>query len=229
VFFYRQSDIPEIPELTWLLTCVTPKGLMNRAHAYKAAADANQEAGEDIDAGVTMGLFSYPILMAADILMFNAHQVPVGRDQVQHSRWRATSPRASTTCSATGASTSCCRKSWSTSRWRRCRAWTAARCPRATTTRFRCSRAAPAACRRLARRHRLKLPGEPKDPDSAHLVTLYEAFANAPEREQFRADLRPASAGARPSSASTSGSSRHRTDALALRATDRAPARIEER
>jgi tryptophanyl-tRNA synthetase len=82
--FYRQSDIIEIPELTWLLTCVASKGLMNRAHAYKAAADANLAAGEDADAGVTMGLFSYPILMAADILMFNAHRVPVGRDQIQH-------------------------------------------------------------------------------------------------------------------------------------------------
>ncbi|MFW5927297.1 MAG: tryptophan--tRNA ligase [Wenzhouxiangella sp.] len=82
--FYRQSDIPEIPELTWLLSCVTAKGLMNRAHAYKAAVDANQEEGEDPDYGITMGLFSYPVLMAADILMFNAHRVPVGRDQVQH-------------------------------------------------------------------------------------------------------------------------------------------------
>ena len=84
VTLYRQSDIPEIPELTWLLTCVTAKGQMNRAHAYKAAADANLAAGEDVDAGITMGLFSYPILMAADILMFNAHQIPVGRDQIQH-------------------------------------------------------------------------------------------------------------------------------------------------
>ena len=82
--FYRQSDIVEIPELTWLLTCVASKGQMNRAHAYKAAADANVAAGDDVDAGITMGLFSYPILMAADILMFNAHRVPVGRDQVQH-------------------------------------------------------------------------------------------------------------------------------------------------
>jgi tryptophanyl-tRNA synthetase len=84
VFFYRQSDIPEIPELSWMLTCVTGKGLMNRAHAYKASVDANRDKGEEDDDGVTMGLFSYPILMAADILMFNAHKVPVGRDQVQH-------------------------------------------------------------------------------------------------------------------------------------------------
>ena len=84
VSFYRQSDIPEIPELTWLLTCVTGKGMLNRAHAYKASVDKNNAAGEEPDAGVTAGLFMYPVLMAADILLFNAHQVPVGRDQIQH-------------------------------------------------------------------------------------------------------------------------------------------------
>ncbi|MFC4726775.1 tryptophan--tRNA ligase [Coralloluteibacterium thermophilus] len=84
VTFYRQSDIPEIPELTWYLTCVAAKGLLNRAHAYKAAVDRNEEAGEDPDAGVTAGLYMYPVLMAADILAFNAHSVPVGRDQIQH-------------------------------------------------------------------------------------------------------------------------------------------------
>jgi len=82
--FYRQSDIPQIPELMWLLNCMAAKGLMNRAHAYKAAVQDNETAGEDADFGVTMGLFSYPVLMAADILMFNAHQIPVGRDQIQH-------------------------------------------------------------------------------------------------------------------------------------------------
>jgi len=84
VTFYRQSDIAEIPELTWLLTCVTGKGVLNRAHAYKAARDKNHEAGRDSDEDVTAGLFMYPVLMAADILMFNAHKVPVGRDQIQH-------------------------------------------------------------------------------------------------------------------------------------------------
>jgi len=82
--FYRQSDIPEILELTWILTCSTAKGLMNRAHAYKAAVQENLDAGEDPDYAITMGLFSYPVLMAADILMFNSNQVPVGKDQVQH-------------------------------------------------------------------------------------------------------------------------------------------------
>jgi tryptophanyl-tRNA synthetase len=83
--FYRQSDIPEIPELCWMLSCVTAKGLMNRAHAYKAAvAENEEEAGNDPDKGVSMGLFGYPVLMAADMLMFNANKVPVGKDQIQH-------------------------------------------------------------------------------------------------------------------------------------------------
>ena len=84
VWFYRQSDIPEVTELTWLLTCVAGKGLLNRAHAYKAAVDRNRAANEDDDAGVSAGLFMYPVLMAADILLFKAHSVPVGRDQIQH-------------------------------------------------------------------------------------------------------------------------------------------------
>ena len=80
-FFYRQSDVPEILELSWVLNCVTAKGLMNRSHAYKAATTLNKD---DEDKGITMGLFSYPILMAADILMFNATHVPVGADKIQH-------------------------------------------------------------------------------------------------------------------------------------------------
>ncbi|NVO06693.1 MAG: tryptophan--tRNA ligase [Rhodoferax sp.] len=84
VVFYRQSDVPEIPELTWFLTCVTGKGVLNRAHAYKASVDKNTAAGVDPDSDVTAGLFMYPVLMGADILMFNAHHVPVGRDQIQH-------------------------------------------------------------------------------------------------------------------------------------------------
>jgi len=82
--FYRQSDIPEIPELTWILTCMTSKGLMNRAHAYKAAVADNESENNDLDKDITMGLFCYPVLMAADILMFNASKVPVGKDQIQH-------------------------------------------------------------------------------------------------------------------------------------------------
>lgn len=82
--FYRQSDVPEIPELTWILSCVCAKGLMNRAHAYKARVQENEAVGEEPDHEVSMGLFNYPVLMSADILLFNAHDVPVGKDQVQH-------------------------------------------------------------------------------------------------------------------------------------------------
>ncbi|WP_211749061.1 tryptophan--tRNA ligase [Paenibacillus sp. Marseille-Q4541] len=84
VTFYRQSDIPDVFELAWILSCVTSKGLMNRAHAYKAIVDRNDESGLDKDTGVNMGLFTYPILMAADILLFQSNQVPVGKDQIQH-------------------------------------------------------------------------------------------------------------------------------------------------
>jgi len=84
-FFYRQSDIPEITELAWILSCVTEKGLLNRAHAYKAAVDQNKESGKkDYEEGISLGLFSYPLLMACDILTPNATHVPVGKDQQQH-------------------------------------------------------------------------------------------------------------------------------------------------
>lgn len=84
VTFYRQSDIPEITELSWILNTIAAKGLLNRAHAYKSAVQQNLAIKEDEDAGISMGLFGYPVLMAADILMFNAEVVPVGKDQVQH-------------------------------------------------------------------------------------------------------------------------------------------------
>jgi tryptophanyl-tRNA synthetase len=84
VIFYRQSDIPEVMELTWILACFTSKGLLNRAHAYKAAVDDNVEKGLDPDKGINTGLFFYPALMAADILLFDTNFVPVGLDQKQH-------------------------------------------------------------------------------------------------------------------------------------------------
>jgi tryptophanyl-tRNA synthetase len=84
VVFYRQSDVPEIYELSWILSCLTPKGMMNRAHAYKAFVERNEQAEVDPDAGINMGLYTYPILMAADILLFQSDLVPVGKDQVQH-------------------------------------------------------------------------------------------------------------------------------------------------
>lgn len=84
VIFYRQSDVPEIFELSWILACVTSKGLMNRAHAYKAIRDTNEQSGVELDTGVNMGLFTYPVLMASDILLFQSNLVPVGKDQIQH-------------------------------------------------------------------------------------------------------------------------------------------------
>ena len=85
VFFYRQSDISELFELNWILSCVTPKGLMNRAHSYKAKKEENKNLGKkDLDDKIYMGLYNYPILMSADVLLFSPDTVPVGRDQIQH-------------------------------------------------------------------------------------------------------------------------------------------------
>ena len=84
VIFFRQSDIPEVFEFTWILNCFTAKGLLNRAHAYKTAIETNLNDGKQPDAGVNAGLFNYPVLMAADILLYGSHFVPVGRDQEQH-------------------------------------------------------------------------------------------------------------------------------------------------
>ena len=192
VTFYRQSDIVEIPELTWLLTCVASKGLMNRAHAYKAAVDANLAAGEDVDAGIMMGLFSYPILMAADILMFNAHEVPVGRDQVQHiemardlgqrfnhlfgaGRDLFTQPAAvvdERVAMLPGLDGRKMSKSYDN-----------------TVPLFEGgARGLREALLRVVTDSRA--PGEPKDPDSAHLVAIYDAFADDAERAALRAELR---------------------------------------
>ena len=192
VTFYRQSDIPEVPELTWLLTCVTPKGLMNRSHAYKASTDVNQAAGEDIDAGITMGLFSYPILMAADILMFNAHTVPVGRDQVQHiemtrdiaqrfnhlfgqGRELFVLPEASIddeVATLPGLDGRKMSKSYDN-----------------TIPLFEGgAKGLKEAVARIVTDSRL--PGEAKEPEGAQLVTIYEAFAEPDERMAFRAELK---------------------------------------
>lgn len=192
VHFYRQSDIPEIPELTWLLTCVTAKGMMNRAHAYKAATDANEAAGEDADAGVTMGLFSYPVLMAADILMFNAHKVPVGRDQVQHiemardigarfnhlfgqGRSFFTLPEAvieESVATLPGLDGRKMSKSYDN-----------------TIPLFEGgAKALKEAVARVVTDSRL--PGEPKDPEANALALIFDAFASADEAAAYRADLR---------------------------------------
>ncbi|MBV6273827.1 tryptophan--tRNA ligase [Alcaligenaceae bacterium CGII-47] len=191
VTFYRQSDIPEIPELCWMLTCVTAKGLMNRAHAYKASVDANVAKDEEPDDGVTMGLFSYPILMAADILLFNAHRVPVGRDQIQHLEMtRDIAQRfnhlygdgqalfvlpevqiddeVATLPGLDGRKMS---KSYNN-----------------TIPLFEGgAQALQAAISRIVTDSRA--PGEPKDADASHLYTLYRAFSSRATAQAFRAQL----------------------------------------
>lgn len=191
VTFYRQSDIPEIPELMWLLSCVSAKGLLNRAHAYKASVDKNLELNEDPDAGVTMGLFCYPVLMAADILMFNANQIPVGRDQIQHvemardiaQRFNTlygqgkelfTLPEAlieEAVATLPGLDGRKMSKSYNN-----------------TIPLFSPEKELKDAISKIVTDS--KLPGEPKDPDEAHLFTLYKAFATPEQTETFYHDLK---------------------------------------
>ncbi|MCK1791782.1 tryptophan--tRNA ligase [Pseudomonas violetae] len=190
VTFYRQSDIPEIPELTWLLTCVAAKGLLNRAHAYKASVDKNVETGEDPDAGITMGLYSYPVLMAADILMFNAHKVPVGRDQIQHVEMARdigqrfnhlfgqgkeffTMPEAlieESVATLPGLDGRKMSKSYDN-----------------TIPLFNSAKEMKDAISRIVTDSRA--PGEAKDPDNSHLFTLFQAFATPAQSDEFRSEL----------------------------------------
>lgn len=189
--FYRQSDIPEIPELSWILTCISAKGLLNRAHAYKAAVDQNLEQQEDPDAGISMGLFSYPVLMAADILMFNAHQVPVGRDQIQHVEMARdigqrfnhlfgkgqdvfTLPEAlieEDVATLPGLDGRKMSKSYDN-----------------TIPLFCSEKQLKDLVSKIVTDS--KLPGEAKDPDDSHLFTLYKAFASHEQAQQLADDLR---------------------------------------
>ena len=192
VTFYCQSDVPETAELNWLLNCVTPKGAMNRAHAYKAAVDANAAEGRELDDGVSMGLYCYPILMAADILLFNAHRVPVGRDQIQHIEMARdlaqrfnhlyaphhplfVLPQAEVdddVATLPGLDGRKMSKSYDN-----------------TVPLFEGGAAAlRAALARVVTDSRA--PGEPKDPHGSHLVTLHDAFASSEQREQLHEDLR---------------------------------------
>lgn len=187
VHFYRQSDLPEVTELTWLLSCVTAKGLLNRAHAYKAAVDANVAAGLDADHGIAMGLYLYPVLMAADILMFNAHRVPVGRDQIQHieiardlaQRFNHlhggdyfTLPEAAIeehTAVLPGLDGRKMSKSYDNV----IPLWGSAKQLRAAI---------------FAMVTNSQAPGEPKDPESSSLFQLYKAFASSAEAASLRQD-----------------------------------------
>lgn len=192
VTFYRQSDIPETPELTWLLTCVTSKGQMNRAHAYKAAADANLEAGEDVDANITMGLYSYPILMAADILLFNAHRVPVGRDQVQHIEMARDVAQRFNHLFGQGKELFVLPQAEVEESVATLPGLDGRKMSKSYDNTIPLFEGGPKALKDAVARivTDSRLPGEPKDPDDAHLVTIHDAFASPEQRKAFHAALR---------------------------------------
>ncbi|HEY4082219.1 MAG TPA: tryptophan--tRNA ligase [Burkholderiaceae bacterium] len=191
-FIYRQSDIPEIPELTWLLTCVTAKGQMNRAHAYKASVDANLAEGEDADAGISMGLFSYPILMAADILMFNAHRVPVGKDQVQHIEMARDVAQRFNHLFGGGTDLFVLPEAEVEAEMELLPGLDGRKMSKSYDNSIPLfqggSKALKEAIARIVTDS--KLPGEPKDPEGQALVTIFDAFAAPAERQAFRAELR---------------------------------------
>ena len=192
VTFYRQSDIPEIPELTWLLTCVTAKGQMNRAHAYKAAVDAATAAGEEPDAHVTLGLFSYPVLMAADILMFNAHRVPVGRDQVQHIEMTRDIAQRFNHLFGQGTDLFTLPEADVDAEMALLPGLDGRKMSKSYDNVVPLFEGGSAALRDAVARivTDSKLPGEPKDPEGQALVTIYDAFATPAQREAFRSALR---------------------------------------
>ena len=191
VTFYRQSDIVEIPELTWLLTCVTAKGLMNRSHAYKAATDANAAAGDDADAGVTMGLFSYPILMAADILMFNAHRVPVGRDQVQHIEMARDIAQRFNHLFGAGRELFVLPQANIDERVAMLPGLDGRKMSKSYDNAIPLFEGGATGLREALARvvTDSRLPGEPKDAEASHLVAIFDAFASDGERASLRADL----------------------------------------
>lgn len=193
VTFYRQSDIPEIPLLNWMLTCCTSKGQMNRAHAYKAAVDAAVAEGRDPDADVTMGLFCYPILMAADILMFNANEVPVGHDQLQHLEMaRDVASRFNYLYAEPGKPFFVMPKATGGSAVEVLPGLDGRKMSKSYNNvipLFEGGRAAlDEAISRIVTDSRA--PGEPKDPDSSSLAVIYDAFATKEEGAAFRDALR---------------------------------------
>ncbi|PHV13405.1 tryptophan--tRNA ligase [Chitinimonas sp. BJB300] len=191
VTIYRQSDIPEITELNWLLTCVTAKGLMNRAHAYKASTDINEAAGEETDHGITMGLFCYPVLMTADILMFNAHQVPVGRDQAQHLEMARDIAQRFNYLFGQGKELFVLPEAKISDEIALLPGLDGRKMSKSydnTIPLFQGgAKGLQEAIAKIVTDSRM--PGEAKDPDSNSLITLYAAFANAEETAAFRAEL----------------------------------------
>ncbi len=192
VTFYRQSDIPEIPLLNWMLSCVCSKGLMNRAHAYKAYLEANQDAGEDPDAGVSMGLFCYPVLMAADILMFNADRVPVGRDQIQHLEMARDMASRFNHLYGNGKDFFVLPFEQIDENVEILPGLDGRKMSKSYNNVIPLFEGGEKALREAIGRvvTDSKLPGEAKDPDSTSLTRIYEAFANRTEYEEFRAQLR---------------------------------------
>lgn len=190
VTFYRQSDIPEITELTWLLTCISAKGFLNRSHAYKAAVDRNTANGQDPDAGVTMGLFSYPVLMAADILLFNAHKVPVGRDQIQHVEMAKDIGQRFNHAYGNGQSLFVMPEAVIDERVATLPGLDGRKMSKSydnTIPLFAAPKALREAIGQIVTDSRA--PGEAKDPDSNALYSLYQAFSAPQEAEAFRSDL----------------------------------------
>ena len=190
---YRQSDIPEIPELTWLLTCVTAKGQMNRAHAYKASVDANLAQGEDADANISMGLFSYPILMAADILIFNAHRVPVGKDQVQHIEMaRDLAQRFNHLFCPPNAPLFVLPEAEIEAEMELLPGLDGRKMSKSYDNSIPLFQGGAKALREAIARvvTDSKLPGEPKEPEGQALVQIFDAFATPEQRAAFRAELR---------------------------------------
>ena len=192
VTFYRQSDIPETTELNWLLTCVTAKGQMNRAHAYKASVDANEAAGEETDAGVTMGLYCYPILMAADILLFNAHRVPVGRDQVQHIEMARDVAQRFNHLFGAGRDLFVLPEAEIEESVATLPGLDGRKMSKSYDNTVPLFEGGPKALKEAIARivTDSRLPGEPKDPEGAHLVTIHDAFATPEIKSAFHADLR---------------------------------------
>ena len=191
VHFYRQSDLPETLELNWILNCVTSKGLMNRAHAYKAKVEANEAAGEDPDNNVTMGLFCYPILMAADILIFKANFIPVGRDQIQHIEMCRDIATRFNQMYGNGEEIFPLPEALIDEDTAILPGLDGRKMSKSYDNVIRLFEGGEKALREAIMKivTDSKLPGEPKDPDSTSLTALYDAFATHEERNEFRRKL----------------------------------------
>ncbi|MAK56157.1 MAG: tryptophan--tRNA ligase [Pusillimonas sp.] len=191
VTFYRQSDIPETTELCWMLSCVTPKGLMNRAHAYKASVDQNTEKGEEPDDGVTMGLFSYPVLMAADILIFNANKVPVGRDQIQHLEMARDIAQRFNNLYGNGEAFFVLPDALVDDDVATLPGLDGRKMSKSYDNTIPLFEGGAKALRQAIMRivTDSREPGEPKDPDSSHVFALYRAFATPEQTGKFRGAL----------------------------------------